>query len=160
MRDDRCEACGGELAVTSPPGASPLVLKCQRCGREQVFEVQYAPPPSGNPSGARESTSFLPEAAIAALGAGNKIDAIKLVREATGLGLKEAKEAVERYVPGDRPYRAPDRGGMGREAFPLAAVAALQNGKFIDAVKIVRQAQGGGLKDAKDAVDRYVASEP
>jgi len=33
----------------------------------------------------------------AALGAGRKIDAIKLVRERTGLGLKEAKELVERH---------------------------------------------------------------
>jgi hypothetical protein len=32
----------------------------------------------------------------AALAAGNKIEAIKLLREASGLGLKEAKDAVER----------------------------------------------------------------
>jgi len=36
--------------------------------------------------------------AIAALQLGNKIEAIKLVREATGLGLKEAKDLVERYL--------------------------------------------------------------
>jgi len=160
VSDERCESCGGDLTVTSLPGASPLIFKCQRCGRERAFEVQYAPPPSGSASGAHASTSFLPEAAIAALGAGNKIDAIKIVREATGLGLKEAKEAVEQYVPGDRPFRAPERPSAGADAFPLAAVSALQNGKFIDAVKIVRQAQGGGLKDAKSAVDRYLASEP
>jgi len=40
----------------------------------------------------------LPETAIAALHRGNKIEAIKLVREANGLGLKEAKDAVEAYV--------------------------------------------------------------
>jgi ribosomal protein L7/L12 len=46
-----------------------------------------------------ESTqSPLPETAIAALHRGNKIEAIKLVREASGLGLKEAKDAVEAYV--------------------------------------------------------------
>ena len=36
--------------------------------------------------------------AIAALQLGNKIEAIKITREATNLGLKEAKELVERYV--------------------------------------------------------------
>jgi len=36
--------------------------------------------------------------AIAALQLGNKIEAIKLVREETGLGLKEAKDLVERYL--------------------------------------------------------------
>ncbi|MCP5397265.1 MAG: ribosomal protein L7/L12 [Sphingomonadaceae bacterium] len=34
----------------------------------------------------------------AALAAGRKIEAIKLVREKTGLGLKEAKELVEASV--------------------------------------------------------------
>jgi len=37
----------------------------------------------------------IPEIAAALVG-GNKIEAIKLVRERTGLGLKEAKELVER----------------------------------------------------------------
>ncbi|MGB8434163.1 MAG: ribosomal protein L7/L12 [Burkholderiales bacterium] len=110
--------------------------------------------------GTRGQASSLPEAAIIALDAGNKLEAIRIVREATGLGLKGAKDAVERYVPGDAPYRAPERPSMGGEAFPLGAVSALQNGRMIDAVKIVRLAHGVGLKDAKDAVDRYVASDP
>lgn len=33
-----------------------------------------------------------------ALAAGNKIEAIKLYREATGLGLKESKDAIEAWV--------------------------------------------------------------
>jgi ribosomal protein L7/L12 len=36
----------------------------------------------------------------AALAQGNKIAAIKLLREATGLGLKESKDAVERMGGG------------------------------------------------------------
>lgn len=35
----------------------------------------------------------------AALARGNKIEAIRLVRERTGLGLKESKELVERETP-------------------------------------------------------------
>jgi hypothetical protein len=38
----------------------------------------------------------LPPAAAEALRAGNKIQAIKIYREATGVGLKEAKDAVDR----------------------------------------------------------------
>ena len=34
-----------------------------------------------------------------ALQSGNKIEAIKLYRELTGAGLKEAKDAVERIAP-------------------------------------------------------------
>jgi len=40
----------------------------------------------------------LPPSAVSALHAGNKMEAIKLTREATNLGLKEAKELVEAYV--------------------------------------------------------------
>jgi hypothetical protein len=44
------------------------------------------------------SETQLPHAAVAALQQGNKIEAIKLTREVTGLGLKEAKDAVEAYL--------------------------------------------------------------
>jgi len=40
----------------------------------------------------------LPAAAAAALSTGHKIDAIKYVREAEGLGLMEAKQRVDAYV--------------------------------------------------------------
>ena len=42
--------------------------------------------------------SDLPGAAIAALHQGRKIEAIKVVRETTGLGLKDAKNLVESYI--------------------------------------------------------------
>lgn len=40
----------------------------------------------------------LPAAVVAAIQQGRKIDAIKLLRAETGLGLKESKEAVDAYV--------------------------------------------------------------
>ena len=43
---------------------------------------------------------------------------------------------------------------------PAAAVAALTNGRKIEAIKIVRQESGLGLKQAKDLVEAYVASHP
>jgi ribosomal protein L7/L12 len=42
----------------------------------------------------------LPTEALAALQTGNKVEAIKLVRAARGLGLKEAKDLVDHYVAG------------------------------------------------------------
>ena len=47
------------------------------------------------------STEQLPSAAIAALHQGNKIEAIKIVRRERGIGLEEAKDAVDLYVQGD-----------------------------------------------------------
>ena len=43
---------------------------------------------------------------------------------------------------------------------PSAAVAALQQGNKIEAIKVVRQERGIGLKEAKDAVDLYVQADP
>ncbi len=42
--------------------------------------------------------SELPSEAVAALESGNKIEAIKIVRVNSGLGLKESKELVEKYL--------------------------------------------------------------
>jgi ribosomal protein L7/L12 len=43
---------------------------------------------------------------------------------------------------------------------PAAAVEALTKGQKIEAIKIVRQESGLGLKQAKDVVDAYVAAHP
>jgi hypothetical protein len=45
-------------------------------------------------------------------------------------------------------------------ALPPEAVAALHQGGVIEAIKIVRAVNGLQLKDAKDAVDAYVRSQP
>ena len=45
----------------------------------------------------------LPADVIAAAQRGEKIEAIKILRERTGLGLKEAKDAVEAFADGHAP---------------------------------------------------------
>ena len=56
-----------------------------------------SPPPPATPEEA--ALRARPDVAAALL-AGSKIEAIKAVREATGLGLKESKELVERWERG------------------------------------------------------------
>lgn len=46
------------------------------------------------------------------------------------------------------------------QQLPLEAITLLNEGRVIEAIKVVRQAEGLGLKDAKDRVDAYVAREP
>jgi len=101
----------------------------------------------------------IPEQARAAADAGDTIGAIKLVRQATGLGLKDAKAAVDAYlqhgvtvVDGGR--RLPNDL---MQAAPLARAAA-DDGQAIEAMKQVRLATGVGLKDAKAAVEAYMTS--
>jgi len=46
------------------------------------------------------------------------------------------------------------------ESLPPEAIAALQRGNKIEAIKLVRAAQKLDLKDAKDKVDDYVKNDP
>jgi len=65
--------------------------------RELGAVPQPAPrPPAMAPQD--ETLLAIPEIRTA-LAQGNKIEAIKLVRQHSGLGLKEAKDLVERYFP-------------------------------------------------------------
>jgi len=45
-------------------------------------------------------------------------------------------------------------------ALSSAAIAALYNGNKIEGIKIVRRERNIGLKEAKDAVEEYLASQP
>lgn len=64
------------------------------------------------------SDSELPQDVLAAIRANRKIDAIKLLREQRGLGLKEAKHIVDAYVlkhPSEAFHEAPKaESGTGR----------------------------------------------
>ena len=94
----------------------------------------------------------LPPSVLQAIDRGDLIQAIKHLREATGLGLKEAKDAVEAHrrgaataLPGARPPA--DAPGM------TDVQRALQAGHKIEAIRLLRQVTGVGLKEAKDQVD-------
>jgi hypothetical protein len=89
----------------------------------------------------------LPPEAIAALQRGSLIEAIKIVRDKTGMDLKSSKEAVERYAngegtpadwqEGDWGRSEPEGAGMqgnGPAAVPSAALTALAKGNKIEAV--------------------------
>lgn len=101
--------------------------------------------------------SALSEEAVNAIGRGDLLQAIKLTREQTGVGLKEAKELVEAYGRHDNDASA---FGTASSVMPTEAVIALQKGKLIDAVKAFRERNGRGLKDSKEAIERYLDEHP
>jgi len=86
------------------------------------------------------------------------INAIKLYREATGVGLAEAKDAVEEMARNE--YTKPPDGVRDRDNPVLESriKSLLSRNRKIDAVKIYREEYGVSLKEAKDAVDRMQAS--
>jgi ribosomal protein L7/L12 len=101
--------------------------------------------------------------------AGKKIEAVKLMREVTGLGLKESKEAVEALeagqsldwlLTGDTPAPGLADPQDPDSASRAALLALVQAGKKIDAIKLYRQWTGLGLKEAKDAIEALEAEHP
>ena len=117
------------------------------------LDVPSAPLPNGTTLPEYERTTI-----AELLARGQKIEAIKRYRTLTGVGLKEAKDAVESWeragsapaIPTATPAPAP--GGDIAEVHALA-----RSGKKIEAIKRYRELTGVGLKEAKDAVERMEA---
>lgn len=84
-----------------------------------------------------------------------KLEAIKLVREATGLGLKEAKDLVDAWANGTFRERSAQPAVAADSTWEAEARALWQRGKKIEAIKRVREGTGLGLKEAKDIVDSW-----
>ena len=83
VTDLKCVNCGGTLQPA--PGAS--TVKCVYCNSEFSLDQPYH---TANVSYEQE--------ALRELRAGRYIDAIKVVRERSGRGLKEAKEYVDQLA--------------------------------------------------------------
>ncbi len=97
-----------------------------------------------------------------AVAAGKKILAIKEFRALTGVGLREAKNAVEWFAQHGRWPEQHVRPSAARQApqFSSAPVLApierlIADGKIIHAIKDLRSITGWGLADTKGAVDHY-----
>lgn len=85
---------------------------------------------------------------------GRKIEAIKHYREATGVGLKEAKDAVEALERGaEAPYPAVSVGGAPAGPWIDEVRALVRAGNKLEAIKRYREHTGLGLKESKDAVE-------
>jgi ribosomal protein L7/L12 len=95
------------------------------------------------------TTQQIPTEVLATWDRGDKIEAIRALRETTGLGLKEAKDALESGAYAVRVPGVPQPHGP----VPADAAAALKRGDKIEAIKLMREASGLGLKEAKAAVE-------
>lgn len=89
---------------------------------------------------------------------GNKIEAIKILREETGMSLLEAKELIEGAETQNPAHRAP--GTQRQTAISHAVLDQLMQGKKIEAIKVLRSETGMQLKEAKDAVEQALFDHP
>lgn len=112
-----------------------------------------------------DSRPTLPPDVIAALEKGQTIEAIKLLRQTNGLGLKEAKDLAEEFLrvaaaaEGNAPMPGP-RSTSAPGAAPASVAEALQRGDRIEAIRRLRAETGLQLKDSKEAVDAWIAANP
>jgi ribosomal protein L7/L12 len=88
----------------------------------------------------------------ALLAAGQKLEAVRRYREATGCDLLTARQAVEALESQPAPSDA-----AGEDSAAAELVALLEAGRKIEAIKLYRKQTGADLKDAKDAIDRLAA---
>jgi kynurenine formamidase/ribosomal protein L7/L12 len=91
----------------------------------------------------------------ALLAAGRKIEAIKRYRIATGVGLADAKNAVEALEgAGSLPPREP-----ADSSFEGKILSLMKQGQKIAAIKLYREKTGVGLKEAKDFIEALAADQ-
>ncbi len=100
--------------------------------------------------------------ALALISSGKKIEAIKLLRERFGLGLKEAKDMADGLEKGRSTefsvtFQPKAPLSIDRESEVRRLLAA---GNKIEAIKLIRQMTGLGLKEAKDAAEAMEAGRP
>jgi ribosomal protein L7/L12 len=133
-----------------------LMLRRRERGRE-LFVIEA----TGHQPVPRPPDGMLDTEVLMLLRQRKKIQAIKVVREHTRLGLKEAKDIVEDAERTGRLRLPPIRLSPGvtidddTHADTLVDARRLkQRGKAIEAVKLIRDRTGWSLKAAKDTYDR------
>ena len=161
----QCPSCGASLSYEG--GSKPNVT-CQFCGSDVIVPEELrtqATPPSA-PFAPALDLSGLSLDKLAELKrlarSGQKIEAIKLYREMFDVGLKEAKDAVEKLEAGQplvvTSVSVTSAGASVDQATRLAEVVQLlRAGQKIEAIKLYREIFGVGLKEAKDAVEAMEA---
>ena len=81
---------------------------------------------------------------------GRKIEAIKLYRDRTGAGLREAKDAIDALEREGRLSVSEQQASSNLEE---EIVALLERGRKIEAIKHYREQAGVGLKESKEAIE-------
>jgi ribosomal protein L7/L12 len=131
------------------------VLRGMVAPRDDTPDTGFGTSSAVTLDGTRRPRSDLLDAEVRdLLFSGRKIEAVKHYREATGVGLKEAKDAVEALERGaNSPYPAVSVGGAPAGDWIDEVRALARAGKKIDAIKLYRERTGLGLKESKDAVE-------
>ncbi len=152
----QCPSCGASLSYEGGPEPT---ITCQYCGSNVIVPEELRPqaaPPLGAFAPGLDPAKVAELKRLAQ--SGQKIEAIKLYRQMFDVGLKEAKDAVEKLEAGEpvvvTSVSVTSSGASVDQAARMAEVIQLTRaGKKIEAIKVYREIFGVGLKEAKDAVE-------
>ncbi len=151
-RRDRLRAAGASGPVAEALASDDRILAIKRYREEQGVGLREAKAAVDRMALARRMealSAVVASPAIAdALARGDRILAIKRYREEQGVGLREAKEAVDQLA------LAPRRAALTAAGATPAVADALARGNQILAIKLYRQEHGVGLREAKAAIER------
>jgi ribosomal protein L7/L12 len=129
---------------------SESAAECPHCGAALPSDDATGSP-AGRDSAQAPGDASRHEDVVALMAEKRKIEAIRLFRERTGVGLAEAKAAVEAMERNDQTARAVSTGA------DAAVLDLMRDGQKIAAIKLYRERTGAGLRDAKEAVERLAA---
>ena len=140
---DRCQNCGSWMEQAVPSAFA---------GQEPRTTSDEQPP---------QQPDSLEGQILLLMQAGKKIEAIKVYRQETGVGLKEAKDAVEALAAGRpiarRSGESVEINGVDPNSLEGQVLTLMRGQKKILAIKLYREQTGAGLKQAKDAVEALAA---
>jgi len=100
----------------------------------------------------------LPPQVLDAVRSGKTIEAIRLLREATGMDLKSAKDLIDAHARGAAASVSYTQSPGGAKTVPASVAEALQQGRTVEAIKLLREHGGLGLKEAKAWIGAHSAS--
>jgi ribosomal protein L7/L12 len=87
-----------------------------------------------------------------------KIHAVKVLVDETGLGLKESKnliDGIEDFLRGNTLSTNPSENSSSQDQIEQEVKQLLAQNRKIEAVKYVKETTGLGLKESKDYVDKF-----
>jgi|GEM_PF-2467445 len=146
-----CRVCGHDNPETAE--------RCEKClaWLVQQSDVSGVVPPPGTPRPPPADDDLLSQVA-GLLAAGRKIEAIRVYREARGVGLAEAKSDVELVEAGRQWSAAEQQPAVAEPGLVDDVLEHVRAGRWIHAVKHYRETTGSGLKEAKEAVEAMARS--
>ena len=183
-----CGECGSKLEKLCPfchEPVSPRAEFCLNCGEYLTVETEQANTNTAAEQRAPQTAYFIGSTQVSdntmqeilsLVLQRKKLDAISVVRAATGMGLLEAKNWIEGFTPNNlsqykrtvivedipetednNPWRI---GGVKVSANTFQEIKTLcRQNKKLDAIKVLREPTGFGLKEAKECIEFFMENE-